>query len=35
MAVAYTAYLVPVLIVFLRMTAPRVRRPERERTSAL
>jgi high-affinity iron transporter len=35
MAVAYTAYLVPVLIVFLRMTAPRARRPERERTSAL
>ncbi len=35
MAVAYTAYLVPVLIVFLRMTAPRVRRPESERTSAL
>jgi high-affinity iron transporter len=35
MAVAYTAYLVPVLILFLRMTAPQIRRPERERTSAL
>ena len=35
MAVAYTAYLVPVLILFLRMTTPRVRRPERERTSTL
>ncbi len=35
MAVAYAAYLVPVLIVFLRMTAPRVRRPEPERTSAV
>ncbi len=35
MAVAYTAYLVPVLIVFLRMTAPRVRRPEPEGTSAV
>ncbi len=35
MAFAYTAYLVPVLITFLRMTAPRVRRSERQRTSAV
>ncbi|MCL1692235.1 MAG: FTR1 family protein [Actinomycetia bacterium] len=35
MAVAYAVYLVPVLILFLRMTAPRVHRPERDRTSAL
>lgn len=35
MAVAYTAYLVPTLIIFLRMTAPQPRRSERERASAL
>lgn len=35
MALAYTAYLVPVLVIFLRMTAPRVRRSERQRSSAV
>ena len=35
MAVAYVAYLVPVLILFLRMTSLRERDPERSRASAL
>lgn len=35
MAIAYVAYLVPILIIFLRMTAPPVRRSEPERASAV
>ena len=35
MTVAYAAYLVPVLAMFLRMTAPQVRRSDRQRTSAV
>ena len=34
MVIGYTVYLVPVLTLFLRMTAPRTRRSERERISA-
>ncbi len=35
MAIAYVAYLIPVLVIFLRMTAPRVHDPEPGRISAL
>jgi high-affinity iron transporter len=32
MAIAYTAYLVPVLVIFLRMTAKEIRHPGSDRT---
>ncbi len=35
MAVAYAAYLVPILVIFLQMTAPGVRRSEPDRVSAV